>query len=400
MNLTDTAAPLQESLLTVLRHVLPAKPFIPLHEPEFAGNEWNYVKECIDTGWVSSVGKYVEEFERRIEQFTGAPHAVVTVNGTAALHVALVLAGVGAGDEVIIPALSFVATANAVVHAGGVPHFVDCELDTLGIDPVALRDYLERIVERRSGNTYNRVTGRRIAALVPMHVFGHPTDIDGLLAVSKDFNIPLVEDAAESLGSYYHGRHTGNFGVCAALSFNGNKVVTTGGGGAILTGDPEIARMAKHLTTTAKRPHAWEFQHDQVAWNYRMPNLNAALGCAQLERLPDMLKRKKELAARYRVALSAIKGVRFIDQPEGCDSNFWLNAFLLDTPDMALRDRLLGALNGAGFMARPTWGLLNKLPMYTQCPSAAVTNAERIEASLINIPSSPGLVGNSDAQHG
>jgi perosamine synthetase len=264
-----------------------------------------------------------------------------------------------------------------------------------------LRDYLEGIVERRSGHAYNRVTGRRIVAMVPMHAFGHPCDIDGLLAVSKDFNIALVEDAAESLGSYYHGRHTGNFGVCAALSFNGNKVVTTGGGGAILTADPELARKAKHLTTTAKRPHAWEFHHDQVAWNYRMPNLNAALGCAQLERLPDMLKRKQELAARYRAAFSAIKGVRFLDQPAGCESNFWLNAFLLDAPDFALRDSLLAELNGAGFMARPTWVLLNKLPMYTQCPSAPVPNAESVEASLINIPSSPGLIGSSsDELHG
>lgn len=401
MNLSDTIVPLQESVLAAVRHVLPEKPFIPLHEPEFAGNEWNYVKECIDTGWVSSVGKFVDEFERRLAEFTGAAHAVVTVNGTAALHMALLMAGVGTGDEVIIPALSFVATANAVVHAGGVPHFVDSEMTTLGMDPVALRSHLEQVSERRDGGTYNRITGRRIAALVPMHVFGHSCDLDGLLALSQDFGIPLVEDAAESLGSYYHGRHTGNAGVCAALSFNGNKIVTTGGGGAILTNDPELARRAKHLTTTAKRPHAWEFHHDEVAWNYRMPNLNAALGCAQLERLPDMLERKQELARRYRESFGSIKGVRFLDEPAGCKSNFWLNAFLLDEPDVVQRDALLAALNGAGFMARPTWVLLNKLPMYTQCPSAPLPNGERIEASLINIPSSPALVaGAGNAAHG
>jgi perosamine synthetase len=400
MNLTDTVTPLQECVLAALRDVLPEKAFIPLHEPEFRGNEWDYVKECIDTGWVSSVGKFVDEFERRLAQFTGAPHAVVTVNGTAALHMAMLLAGVQAGDEVIIPALSFVATANAVVHAGAVPHFVDSEMATLGMDPVALRDYLGGIVERRGGQAFNRLTGRRLAAIVPMHAFGHPCDLDGLLAVSREFDIALVEDAAESLGSYYRGRHTGTFGVCAALSFNGNKVMTTGGGGAILISDPELARKAKHLTTTAKRPHAWEFHHDQVAWNYRMPNLNAALGCAQLERLPDMLERKQELAQRYRDVFSSIKGVRFLDQPADCKSNFWLNAFLLDEPDYTLRDSLLSVLNGAGFMARPTWVLLNKLPMYTQSPSAPVPNAERIEASLINIPSSPGLVEDSAALHG
>lgn len=387
------AAVSSAALVQALRAVLPGEGSAPLHAPEFAGNEWAYVKDCLDTGWVSSVGSYVDAFERQLAAATGAAHAVVTVNGTAALHIALLLAGAGPGCEVLVPALSFVATANAVVHAGAVPHFVDSEDRTLGIDPAALRAHLSAIGERRGGATFNRRSGRRIAALVPMHVFGHPADLDGLLAVAQDFGIPLVEDAAESLGSWYGERHTGTLGRCAALSFNGNKIITTGGGGAILTDDATLAARAKHLTTTAKRPHAWAFEHDEVAWNYRMPNLNAALGCAQLERLPDLLARKRALAARYRSALAGLPGLHFVDEPAGCRSNFWLNAFRLDRPDAARRDALLVALNTAGWTSRPAWALLDTLPMYCNVPAAPLPVARRLADALVNLPSSAALGG-------
>jgi len=380
------------TVVQAVHGVLPDRDFIPLHEPEFAGNEWQYVKECLDTGWVSSVGKYVDRFEQALAEYTGAPYAVVTVNGTAALHMALLLAGVGRDDEVLVPALSFVATANAVSYLGAVPHFVEHCMEAVTLVEQALRQHLEGIADYSQGQLINRLTGRRIAALVPMHVFGHPADLPGLLQLAQDFGLPLVEDAAESLGSLYRGRHTGTFGLLGALSFNGNKVMTTGGGGAILTADPELAARAKHLTTTAKLPHAWAFLHDELGWNYRMPNLNAALGCAQLERLPDMLQRKRALAARYQAALAGIEGIRLLAEPEGCHSNYWLNAMLLTTPQRALRDTLLQALNAAGLMSRPAWTLLNQLPMYRHCPSAPLPQAQRIEDALINIPSSPALL--------
>lgn len=382
------------ALLAVLREVAgeAASP-IALHEPEFAGNEWAYVKECIDTGWVSSVGKYVDEFERRLASVTGAKHAIAIANGTAALHVGLLLAGVKPGDEVIVPALSFVGTANSASHAGAVPHFVDSEATSLGMDPHALRDHLARIGEKTAGGLRNKETGRRIAAVVPMHAFGHAVDMPALLEVCNAYFLPIVEDAAESLGSTLHGQHTGTFGQTGILSFNGNKVVTTGGGGAIITNDSEIARHAKHLTTTAKQPHKWAFVHDEVAFNYRLPNLNAALGCAQLEQLPGFLSRKRTLARRYQQALAAVPGLKFVDQPAGCVSNFWLVAMRLAQPDAAARDALLQAANDAGYHCRPVWTLLNKLPMYLDCPRAPLPVAEAIEASLINLPSSPRLAG-------
>jgi perosamine synthetase len=394
--MTPVTAPIQRSgmetrFLAALESVLPGQRPLALHEPLFGGNEWAYVKECIDTGWVSSVGKFVDEFERRLAEVTGSRHAVATVNGTAALHVALKLAGVQPGDEVLVPALSFVATANAVAHCGAIPHFVDSEEKTLGLDPGALRDYLASMADRSGGTARNRNTGRKLAALVPMHAFGHPADLDGLLGVAADFGIPLVEDAAESLGSYYKGRHTGTFGLMGALSFNGNKIITTGGGGAILTQDAELARHAKHLTTTAKRPHRWEFFHDEVAWNYRLPNLNAALGCAQLERLDEFLDSKRALAARYRAAFAGDPDMRFAEEPENCRSNYWLSTILLREPSATARDRLLAAANDAGFMARPAWTLLNRLPMYAASPAAPLPVAERLAVAIVNLPSSPSI---------
>ena len=287
-------APTSTAVVKALASVV--RPPAALHEPEIAGNEWTYVKECLDTGWVSSVGSYVDRFEAMIAEQTGAKHAIATVNGTAALHACYTLAGVKAGDEVIVPTLTFVGTANAVAYLGAAPHFADSDERTLGLDPVSLEEHLSDIAEVRDGACVNRISGRPIKAVVAVHLYGHPADLDALAAVCRRFDLTLIEDAAESIGSYYKGRHTGNHGRLAALSFNGNKIVTTGGGGAILTNDDALAAIAKHLTTTAKRPHAWAYDHDRVGFNYRMPNINAAMGCAQLERLEDMLERKRTLA--------------------------------------------------------------------------------------------------------
>ena len=380
-----------ERLLAVLEEVIPAGGPKSLHEPEFAGNEWNYLKQCLDTGWVSSVGKFVDEFEIRLAQFTGAKHAVAIVNGTAALEVIVRLAGVNGGDEVLVPAVTFVASANAVAHCGAIPHFVDSEESTLGLDADALHAHLARIAERSAGGWRNNVTGRRLAAILPVHVLGHPAQMERILEVAAAYDLPVIEDAAESLGSTLNGKHTGTFGLAGALSFNGNKIVTTGGGGAIITDDTALARRAKHLTTTAKRAHPWEFFHDEVAFNYRLPNLNAALGCAQLERLPDMLARKRGLARRYRARLAQTTGLEFIDEPASSRSNFWLNAVRADLANMAERNLVLDRLLAAGYQCRPIWTLLHRLPMYQDCPRAPLPVGERLEASVIKLPSSAAL---------
>lgn len=364
---------------------------IPLHEPEFAGREWDYVKDCIDTGWVSSVGSYVGRFERDLAQVTGAAHAVATVNGTAALHTCLLLAGVEPGNEVLMPSLTFIATANAVSYAQAVPHFVDSEAVSLGVDASALEAHLRDIAELRDGLCFNRRTGACLRALVVMHVFGHPCDLEALAALAERWRLTLVEDAAESIGSRYRGRPVGTTGRLAALSFNGNKVITTGGGGAVLTNDPALGRRAKHLTTTARTPHRWSFLHDEVGYNYRLPNLNAALGCAQLERLDDFVARKRELAARYERAFAGVAGVQFLREPEGTFSNYWLNAIVLAPEQAPRRDELLAALNDALYMSRPLWRLMHHLPMYSRCPRMPLPVAESLEARVINLPSSPRL---------
>ena len=369
--------------------------FVPapaaLHEPEIAGREWAYVKECLDTGWVSSAGAYVDRFETMLSDVTGAAHAVATVTGTAALHAALVLAGVEAGDEVIVPALTFVATANAVAYQGARPHFADSEENTLGLDAAKLADHLERTTEIQGGRCVNARTGRPIRAVVCMHAFGHPVNLDALSEVCRRFGLVLVEDAAESLGSYYKGRHTGTWGRLSVLSFNGNKTVTTGGGGAILTNDGDLARAARHLTTTAKLPHAWEFVHDQVGFNYRMPNVNAAIGCAQLERLDDFVERKRRLAQAYAAALDGIAGVRVFTEPDFARSNYWLNVLLLD-PDVADRkDELLALCHERGLEARPAWTPMHRLAMYAEDPRMDLAVAEDLYARLVNLPSSPRL---------
>lgn len=392
MSTGDRATGIAGTVLDAVKSVVGvANTFIPLHEPEFAGNEWAYVKDCIDTGWVSSVGSYVDRFEDELAKFTGASQAVATANGTAALHICMLLAGVEPGDEVLLPTLTFIATTNAVSYTGATPHFVDAETRTLGVDAARLEAHLQEVADRVGGRCVNRNTGATIRALVVMHVFGHPCDMAALSGLCERWGLVLIEDAAESLGSYYQGRHTGNIGSIAALSFNGNKVMTTGGGGAIITNDPELGRRAKHLTTTARVPHRWNFIHDEIGYNYRLPNLNAALGCAQLEQLPNMLARKRILAHRYAAAFEGMAGVRFLAEPEGSCSNYWLNAILLDRVHSAEHEEVLRVLNDANYMSRPVWTLMHLLPMYANCPRADLSISERLARSVINIPSSPRL---------
>lgn len=380
-----------DALMAAVGQVLGDGEKIALHEPEFAGNEWRYVKDCIDTGWVSSVGAYVDRFERDIAEYVGCKHAVATSNGTSALHVCLLVAGVQTNDEVLMPSLTFIATANAVTYANAIPHFADCESVSLGIDPVRLDAYLSEIAHVVDGQCFNKETGRRISALLVMHVFGHPSELDQLIDVAARWKIALIEDAAESLGSYYHGRHTGNFGVVSAMSFNGNKIITTGGGGAVLTNDPVMARRAKHLSTTARLSHAWNFLHDEIGFNYRMPNLNAALGCAQIEQLPMLLERKRALAVKYENALAGLNGISFLKERADTRSNYWLNTIMLDKSLVTDRDAFLARLNEAGYMSRPVWTLMHRLPMYRDCPKMDLSVAERLEGQLISLPSSAKL---------
>ncbi len=394
MSPTTRQCHLAGQVVEAIRSVVGHGP-VALHEPCFAGNEWRYLKECLDSNYVSSVGEFVNRFEAELAAYTGAKHVIAVVNGTAALHIALLLAGVQAGDEVLIPALTFIATANAVSYCGAVPHFMDSEARTLGMDPRALREYLQDVTEIRQQRCVNRVTGRVIRALVPMHAFGHPVDIDGVLAVAADFHLVLVEDAAESLGSTIRGRHTGTFGAMGTLSFNGNKTITTGGGGAIISNDPELARRAKHLTTTAKVNHRWEFRHDEIGYNYRMPNINAALGCAQLEQLPDMLRAKRRLFGRYAAAFEPMPGVRLVSEPEHARSNYWLQTLLLEDSMAEQRDSILAKTNDAGLMTRPAWTLMHRLAPYQACPRMDLPGAESLERRLINLPSSPQLAPES-----
>ncbi|WP_298124374.1 LegC family aminotransferase [Brevundimonas sp.] len=364
---------------------------LPLHAPEFEGHEADYVRDCIETGWVSTAGAYVGRFERALEAFTGVDHAIAVVNGTAALHMSLMLAGVGPGDEVLTPALTFVATANAVSHCGARPHFVDACPDRLAVDPVALEAHLQAVTRIQDGLCVNRTTGATVRALTVTHVFGIPADLPALADVCARWNLALVEDAAEALGSTQDGGHVGGAGLAAALSFNGNKIVTTGGGGAILTRDPDVAGRARHLTTTARRGGGWTYDHDAVGWNYRLPNLNAALGVAQMERLPDMLARKRGLADRYAAAFADLKGIRILTEPAGCRTNAWLNALVLARPDRAVRDAILERLNADGVQVRPLWTLMHRLPMYADAPRAALPVAEALEDAVINLPSSAAL---------
>lgn len=369
---------------------------VPLHEPSFGASEKALVLDCLDSGWVSSVGQYVNRFETDVAACVGTRHAIATVNGTAALHIALILAGVQRDDEVLAPALTFVATANAIAYAGAVPHFVESEAVSLGMDAQALADHLAHVAEVRDGQCRNRLTGRIIRAMVPMHVFGHPSDLDALAEVARRYSIALVEDAAEALGSTYKGRGCGSLGCVAALSFNGNKIITTGGGGMILTNEDALAARARHLTTTAKRPHSWAFEHDMVGYNYRLPNLNAALGCAQMETLAARVEAKRVVAARYVEAFAAVPGVQVLTEPAGTRSNYWLNAIVLDRAVADRRDDVLAATNQRGYLTRPLWTPMHRLPMYADCPRMPLNVAEDLFRRVINLPSSAHLLQRQD----
>jgi perosamine synthetase len=359
--------------------------FIPLHRPVFEGNERQYLVDCIDSNFVSSVGAKVTEFEQKVAEFTGCKHAIATVNGTAALHVAVELAGVKPGDEVISQALTFVATCNAISYAGAQPIFIDVDRDTMGLSPAALKLFLEEHAKKTTNGTYNKTTGKRISACVPMHTFGLPCRIDEIAAICADWNIALIEDAAESLGSYVGSRHTGTFGSMATLSFNGNKVITTGGGGMIITDDSALANRAKYITTTAKVPHPYEFVHDEIGYNYRMPNLNAALGCAQMERLDEFLMIKAQLADQWD-AFFHDRDVDFVKAINGNNANHWLNAIIFDS--RSDRDEFLKMTNDNNVMTRPIWTLMSKLPMFIDCQTDGLENSHWLEDRVVNIPSS------------
>ncbi|MBL4240688.1 LegC family aminotransferase [Vibrio fluvialis] len=373
-------------LVEFVRDQYQTQEFIPLHAPTFAGNEKAYVTETIDSTFVSSVGKFVDEFERKMEAFTGSARAVATVNGTAALHAALYMAGVERGDLVITQALTFVATCNALYHMGAEPIFVDVSPVSLGLCPKAVNAFLEEHAQVTEAGCIHKQTGRRIKAVVPMHTFGHPVELHELIAVCSKWNITLVEDAAESLGSFYKGKHTGTLGEFGAVSFNGNKIITTGGGGMVLCGTEEAGRRTKHVTTTAKVPHPYEFFHDEPGFNYRMPNLNAALGCAQMEVLERYLAQKRQLAQQYQ-AFFAGSDVTFVVEPEYAQSNYWLNAIICT--DAQQRNELLEQTNASGVMTRPIWQLMHRLPMFEQALRGDLTHSEFIEAHLINLPSTP-----------
>lgn len=374
------------SLVDFVRDLYRSHDFIPLHAPAFKGNEKKYVMETLDSTFVSSVGKFVDDFECKIEAFTGAAKAVATVNGTAALHAALYMAGVERGDLVITQALTFVATCNALYHMGAEPVFVDVSPVSLGLCPKAVARYLDEYAERTEQGCFDKASGQRIKAVMPMHTFGHPVELDELMAVCAQWGLVLVEDAAESLGSFYKGQHTGTFGDFSALSFNGNKVITTGGGGMVLCKTVEQGRHTKHVTTTAKVPHPYAFYHDEPGFNYRMPNLNAALGCGQMEVLAEYLQQKRQLANQYH-RFFADTAFECVTEPDYAQSNYWLNAVVCPSPEA--REQLLQETNQAGVMTRPIWQLMHRLPMFANARRGDLTQSEWLEARLLNLPSSP-----------
>lgn len=359
---------------------------VPLHAPLFIGNEKKYLNECIDTTFVSSVGKFVDRFEEEVAAYTGAKRAVVCVSGTNALHMAMMLVGVEREDEVLTQALTFIATCNAISYIGAHPVFIDVDMETLGLSPNAVKAWLEKNAELKNGICYNKRTGRRVKACVPMHTFGHPVKIDELVQICNEWHIELVEDAAESIGSLYKGKHTGTFGKVGAISFNGNKTITTGGGGMLLFQDEELGKFAKHLTTQAKVPHRWAFVHDHIGYNYRMPNINAALGCAQLENLERYVENKRETAQIYADFFKNVPDITFFTEPENCRSNYWLNVVMLK--DKAAQQEFLEYTNDHGVMTRPVWELMNRLEMFKHCENDGLKNTEWLADRIVNIPSS------------
>ena len=360
--------------------------FVPLSVPVFIGNEKKYLNECIDTTFVSSVGKFVDRFEDDIAKYTGSKRAVVCVSGTNALHISLMLVGVERGDEVLTQALTFIATCNALSYIGAEPVFIDVDRDTMGLSPLAIREWLSKNAEIKDNQCFNKNTNRRIKACVPMHTFGHPVHIDELTTVLNEYHIELVEDAAESIGSLYKGKHTGTFGKVGALSFNGNKTITTGGGGMMLFNDEELGAYAKHITTQAKIPHRWEFRHDHIGYNYRMPNINAALGCAQLEHIEEYVASKRETAKAYEEFFKNVPDIEFFTEPENCRSNYWLNVVILKDKDA--QQEFLQFTNDNGVMTRPIWELMNRLPMFEHCQNDGLKNTTWFADRVVNIPSS------------
>lgn len=364
--------------------------YVPLSVPVFVGNEKKYLEECIDTTFVSSVGQFVDRFEKDMAAYTGAKRAVVCVSGTNALHMAMLLAGVERDDEVLTQALTFVATCNAISYIGAHPVFIDVDRDTMGLSPVAVKEWLAMNSEQKDGECYNKNTGRRVKACVPMHTFGHPVHLDELVEVLKEYNIELVEDAAESIGSLYKGKHTGTFGKVGALSFNGNKTITTGGGGMMLFNDEELGAFAKHITTQAKIPHRWEFRHDHIGYNYRMPNINAALGCAQLEHIEEYVTNKRITAHLYEEFFKNVDGIDFFTEPNNSRSNYWLNVVILKDKDT--QQNFLQYTNDNGVMTRPIWELMNRLPMFEKCENDGLKNTIWFADRVVNIPSSVRLI--------
>ena len=359
---------------------------VPLHVPTFRGNEKKYLNECIDSTFVSSVGKFVDRFEEMMAEYTGTQKAVVCVNGTNALHMAMLLVGVEIEDEVITQALTFIATCNAISYIGAHPLFIDVDKDTMGLSPDAMEAWLMENAAIKEESCYNKRTGRRIKACVPMHTFGHPVHLDKLVEVCNRYHIELIEDAAESIGSFYKGKHTGTFGKIGAISFNGNKTITTGGGGMLLFQDEKLGKLAKHLTIQAKVPHRWEFVHDHIGYNYRMPNINAALGCAQMEEIDHILANKRETAEKYKQFFSDKENIQFFTEPEGSKSNYWLNAVLLNDKEEQLK--FLEYTNDHAVMTRPIWELMNRLPMFKDCETDGLKNTVWFADRVVNIPSS------------
>jgi aminotransferase in exopolysaccharide biosynthesis len=377
---------LNEQLVDKIKSLYPGQGFIPLHIPRFLGKEKEYLVDCIDSTFVSSVGQYVNRFEEMMQDITGAKYAVATMNGTAALHLAIRLLNVKPGDEIITQPLTFVATANAIAYEHATPHFVDVDEDTMGLSPSALKERLEEVAEVREGVCYNKETGNKISACIPMHTFGLPARIDKIVAVCNEYNIPVLEDSAESLGCYYNDQHTGTFGVLGTFSFNGNKTVTSGGGGAVVTNDEELAKRAKHLSTTAKVPHKWEYVHDEVGYNYRMPNVNAALACAQLEQLDRFIEVKREIFGEYKAFLQNVNEIHIQEEMSNTKSNYWLNAIRFENREN--RDAFLEYSNSNGVMTRPAWHLMNKLAMFEHSPCGKLDTAEALANTVVNIPSS------------
>lgn len=373
-------------IVSFIHQLYATEEFISLHTPVFRGNEKKYLNECIDTTFVSSVGKFVDQFEDVVAQYTGAKRAVVCVNGTNALHLALFLGGVERDDEVITQALTFIATCNAISYMGAHPVFIDVDKDTMGLSPMALEKWLSKNAEIKNDCCYNKRTGRRIKVCVPMHTFGHPVHLDELIEVCDRYHLELIEDAAESLGSFYKGKHTGTFGKIGVLSFNGNKTITTGGGGMLLFQDEELGKRAKHITTQAKVPHRWEFVHDEIGYNYRMPNINAALGCAQMEQLDEILVNKRETAKKYELFFADCPNIQFFAEPKNCKSNYWLNAVILESREA--QQAFLQYTNDNGVMTRPIWELMNRLPMFKNCQHDGLINTEWFADRVVNIPSS------------